>query len=115
MHKVFVTRILAVGLATALSTPATASDDALKATLAGKTITMEKSVIKMRKNGRMTGKVGPNGDVKLEGAWAIRDGKWCRTIKLPESFAGTECHTVVLGDGTVSFTGSRGTSNWVIK
>ncbi len=115
MFKFVMSSAFTLVLAAAVPSSALASDADIKAALAGKTITSGKSVIKIRKNGRMTGKVGKNGDVKIEGAWAIRDGKWCRTIKEPQSFSGTECQTLSFGDGTVSFTGSRGTSEWVIK
>ncbi len=105
--------ILAIGL----TMPATgfADDAALTSALAGKTISSGKAVLKVRKNGRLSGKVGPNGDVKFEGAWTIRDGKWCRTIKEPASFAGTECQAMTLGDGVITITGRNGPVDWQIN
>lgn len=53
--------------------------------------------------------------MKFEGAWDIRDGKWCRTIKEPASFAGTECQAITLGDSVITITGRNGPVDWQIK
>lgn len=97
------------------ATQAVATDADIKKALAGKTIVNEGSEFKLRKNGGLTGKAGPKRDVIFKGAWAIRDGKWCRTFSEPESFAGTECQTLVLGNGTVTITGRSGPQTWEIK
>ncbi len=115
MQKYFVNFTCALGLAIAFTGPAAANDADLSAALAGKTLTSGKAVIKVRKNGRLTGTVGKNGDVKLDGAWAIRNGQWCRTIKEPKSAAGTECQNMALDGNTLSITTNRGTQTWTVK
>lgn len=97
------------------ATQAMASDEAIKKTLAGKSIVNEGSEFKLRRNGGITGKAGPNRDIIFKGAWAIRDGKWCRTFTEPKSFAGTECQPMELGDGTITITGRNGPQVWKIK
>ncbi|MBT8152501.1 hypothetical protein KMP13_01030 [Epibacterium ulvae] len=115
MKNFAIASALALCLTSLNPAPGFASDDAAKAAVAGKTITSGKAVLKVRKNGRLTGKVGPNGDVTFEGAWDIRNGKWCRTITEPASFAGTECQAMTLGDGVITISGRNGPVDWQIK
>lgn len=61
LHKIFGIAALAIGLAAEPATLAIASDDAAKTAVVGKTISSGKAVLKARKNGRLTGKVGPMG------------------------------------------------------
>lgn len=98
------------------ATPLSAADPITEA-ISGKTVKAERGdTVKFHKNGRLTGKVGPKQDIKLLGAWTIRDGRYCRTIKEPESFAGTACQDITLnGDGTVTIFGTNGPIVWTIQ
>ncbi|WP_282095586.1 hypothetical protein [Epibacterium ulvae] len=115
MQRLVSTIALATVVALTSTAPVLASDAELKSALAGKTLTNGKAVIKVRKNGRMTGKVGPNGDVKLVGAWEIRDGKWCRTIKEPKGIAATKCQPMKLSGNTLTIDGDNGPQAWTVK
>lgn len=100
-----------------IATASFAADADLKATLSGKTIVSEENnaEFKLRRNGRLTGKAGTNQQVEFSGAWTIRDGRFCRTIQKPESWAGTECQAIELGQGTVTINGRNGPIQYVIK
>jgi len=96
---------------------AQSNDEEIKERLAGKTIVtdMNNAEFKLRRNGKITGKAGPNQTIKFTGAWTIRGGKFCRTFSEPESFEGTECQNISFGDGTVTITGRNGPVIWNIE
>jgi hypothetical protein len=88
--------------------------DPLTAALAGKTLVNEGGAITVGRDGSLSGTVG-NG-TPLVGAWAVRDGQWCRTIEQPARLAGTECQRAVLnGDGTVTIDGVNGPGTFEIR
>ena len=114
MFKSIICIAFGIGLGTAV--PAFASsDETLKAAIAGKTLVSGKAQLKARKNGRLSGKVGKNGDVKFEGAWDIRNGQWCRTIKEPKTFAGTKCQAMTLDGDVLTIDGTNGPTSWLVK
>lgn len=116
MNKFFAT-LCTVALTTGLSAApvlADQTDNIIKA-VSGKTLVNETAEFKVRKNGRLIGKAGSKGQVKFKGAWAVRDGKWCRTFTEPAEWAGTECQTATLGDGTITIVGRNGPGVWQIK
>ena len=87
--------------------------DPITRALAGNTISIGESVVNVNRDGTLDGTT-PNGE--LRGAWAVRDGRWCRTITSPEANAGTQCQEVDLGEGEVTFTAANGqTSTWQIQ
>ncbi len=109
------TLLIAATLGLGLAGAAVASDADLTKALAGKTLVGGNAEIKVKKNGGLTGKVGKKGDIKIKGAWQIRDGKWCRTLSEPAQFAGTACQAMTLGDGTVTIDSSSGPITYQIK
>lgn len=102
-------------LALSMGSPVFADDAAIAKKLSGKTILHEAAEFKIRRNGRLTGKAGPKRDIVFKGAWAIRNGKWCRTFTEPEQWAGTECQPIEFGNGTITITGRNGPQVWQIK
>lgn len=80
------------------------ADDPLTAAISGKTLVQGDNRILFSPNGRLSGTLA-NGD-EVAGAWAIRDGRYCRTLTSPERVAGTVCQDVELGEQTVSFDGN---------
>lgn len=96
--------------------PALAADPITDA-ISGKTVKAERGdTVKFHKNGRLTGMIGPQQDIELLGAWTIRDGRYCRTIEKPASFAGTACQDITVnGDGTVTIDGTNGPIVWTIQ
>lgn len=91
--------------------------DPITDAISGKTVKdPQGSTIKFARNGGLTGKVGPKQNVALEGAWTIRDGKFCRTLQKPERIAGTACQDITVhGDGTVTIVGTNGPVVWTIQ
>ena len=86
--------------------------DPLIAPIVGKTLTSTEGVTaKLSADGRITGSFGEDG--VIDGVWEMRDGKYCRTLSQPPSFAGTECQNVTITDNTVEFESPTGrTSMW---
>lgn len=89
--------------------------DPITDALAGKTLVAPGQEITAQPDGRLTGKVGKNLDVDLEGTWEIKDGKWCRTLSKPKGAAGSACQDLSIGDGTVTIVGTRGPVEYVLK
>ena len=91
-----------------MATPAFAADD-LKKALSGKSLTNDSGTITLRRNGKIKAK-------RFEGAWTVRDGKFCRTITKPEKIAGTECQEVKFEGKNVTFISPSGRVNtYVMK
>lgn len=111
-----VIRSLFTAICVASVTPAIAQDDALKKALSGKSLLAPNAQLKLARNGKLSGAVGKDLKVALEGAWTVRDGKFCRTLELPAHLVGTECQKAVLNaDGTVTIDGVRGPVIYQIK
>ncbi|WP_424940021.1 hypothetical protein [Aliiroseovarius sp. S253] len=61
--------------------------------LAGKTLAYKDLRFTSHKDGRLTGNDGTMG------TWEHRDGKYCRTISVPEKWKGTQCQDYeIVGD-----------------
>ena len=114
-HKSIFSTIVAAAIGALVFTaaPTVAGADPITTAIAGKSITSAGAVIKLRKNGKLSGTM-KNG-TKLAGAWTVRDGKFCRTLTAPEAAAGTACQQAVLGNGTITITGKQGPIVWEIK
>lgn len=108
VRSVFLAALVAGGLPAALH----AADDPLTQALAGKTLVSPNATIRLARNGALSGKVG---QAKLSGAWTVRDGKFCRTLKAPENLAGTQCQDAQLNGKTVTLTTGRGPVVYQIK
>jgi hypothetical protein len=95
----------------------TASEvDPLTAAVSGKTLVSEGGEFQVGSNGALSGAIGPNRDTAVAGAWAIRDGQWCRTLTEPARLAGTACQAMTLnGDGTVTIDGVNGPVVYAIR
>lgn len=106
--------VLALGACQA-NTTATEVDP-LTAAVSGKTLVSEGGEFRVGRDGTLTGAVGPNRDTEVTGAWAIRDGQWCRTLTAPARLAGTACQAMTLnGDGTVTIDGVSGPVVYAIR
>ena len=87
--------------------------DPITRALAGNSLVLGDSIVNVNADGTLDGTT-PNGE--LRGAWAVRDGRWCRTITLPETNAGTQCQEVELGEGEATLTAADGrASTWQIQ
>lgn len=103
---------IAMALLMAAAGPVLAQD--LKAALSGKTLMSGKNELRLATNGALSGVLG--GKDKLTGAWAVRDGKFCRTIAEPKRLAGTECQTAAIKGKVFSVTNAEGrTTEWTIN
>lgn len=101
----------AVALAGCQSTtaPVTGNTDPLTSALAGKTLLHSNGgTVIAYADGRMGGTEASGED--LVGAWVIRDGQWCRTIKKPEKWAGTRCQDVTIDGDQATFLRDDGSS-----
>mgnify|MGYP001099742383 CR=1 FL=1 len=96
--------------ATMSSDATTVDADPITQAISGKRLVADRGdYINVGANGSLTGMVGPNQSVALEGAWVIRNGQWCRTLTAPSSLAGTDCQDATLnGDGTLTIDGVNG-------
>ena len=106
--------ILTIPALTILAACATSSADVdpLIAPIVDKTLTNSENgmTVVLGSDGSVK---GGNGDVTIEGAYEMRDGKYCRTLTLPESFAGTECQNVTITEDSVEFESPSGRrSTW---
>lgn len=92
----------------------TGVEDPLVAALSGKSIKNGGTVIDIVEDGTFTGTSG-NGDT-FSGTWEIIGGQWCRTIDPPSPLAaqGNVCQETVLGEETVTITGTNGPLVWEI-
>lgn len=87
-----------------------------RSAVAGKTVVTESSTVKIRKNGRLTGKT--KGGDKITGAWAWRGQFWCRTVKVAGVDRGTDCQLVEVDGNKIRGTRNQGkgeTFSGVIK
>lgn len=99
LPAVFAVALTLTACAETASTPL----DPISAQLSGKTLVNESSSFSVNPDGSLIGKVG---DEDFIGAWAIRDGQWCRTFETPARFAGTACQDITFNeDGTVTIDG----------
>lgn len=80
------------------------AEDPVAEQLSGKTIARSGTTITLQPNGALVGS-SPDG-TEISGAWAVRDGRFCRTLATPESIAGTSCQGVEITGKTVVFNGN---------
>jgi hypothetical protein len=101
-------------LVTVCTEPASTSRDPLFTQLAGKTLTTPRQAVMLRRDGTMSGRVGPNPDQPFAGSWTVRDGRFCRTITktevLPDGIPATKCQTVAITGDQATFTSPNGRS-----
>lgn len=76
--------------------------------MAGKTLTLNKSIFNIGADGTMTGKTDRGETVT--GTWEVKGGKWCRTIAEPARLAGSACQTASIKGNTFSLTRDDGTT-----
>jgi len=102
---------------TTTTTTSGASSDPITQAISGKRLVADRGdYLDVGANGSVTGMVGPDQTVSLEGAWQIRNGQWCRTLTKPAQLAGTSCQDATLnGDGTVTIDGANGPIVWAIQ
>lgn len=109
--------IIAAGLGIAGCAETTTTEaDPLTTALAGKTLVGEVARIDVHADGTLSGAVGPDLNIPVEGAWEIRNGQWCRTFTTaPEALMGTSCQEARLNDdGTLWVSGVNGPSTFEI-
>ncbi|QBF30421.1 hypothetical protein [Thalassococcus sp. S3] len=78
-----------------------------RALVAGKTVVTDTSTVTILKNGKLRGTVTSNG-AKISGAWAWRDGFWCRSVTVAGNDAGTDCQLVEVDGTRIRGTRDRG-------
>ena len=64
---------------------------------------------------KVIGKQVVYGDVLIDGAWEIRQGKFCRTITAPAQMIGTECQNISIDGDTATLTGRDGPTTFIIE
>lgn len=94
--------------------PAPMPADPLTQQLVGKTLTNQNTKIQLQEFNRMIGRSGPAGDVIIDGFWEVREGRFCRTLTLPEQIAGTECQDVTIEGETATFQTSSGPVSYIL-
>lgn len=101
--------VVTLALGACASTP---EPDPLIAPIVGKTLTSTEGVtVVLGADGSVKGSFGDDG--VIDGAYQMRDGKYCRTLTQPPAFAGTECQNVTITDDTVEFESPTGrTTMW---
>lgn len=110
MRIAFAVTFVTVGLAASAALAVT------KADLAGKNLVMGKTEIRLNADGKMTGKVGKDGDEVLTGVWSIDKGNFCRTITAPKRLAGQACQKAAIKGKVFTLTRDDGTTlNYDIK
>lgn len=111
MRKQSFALIVGTGLALTACGDMIASEsemDPITRAVSGQTLIQGENVINTNADGTMTGTTA--GGDEIRGAWAVRNGQWCRTLTLPARLAGTACQDVELGDGEITFTAADGGS-----
>lgn len=73
--------------------------------LSGKTLALNDLQFTLHEDGRLTGNDGTMG------TWEVRDGKYCRTITVPEKWKGTECQDVTIAGDQITFVSPTGRTN----
>jgi len=97
------------------SDPAPMPLDPISQQLVGKKLTSTGMVLQLQEFNKMAGRAGPNGDVLIDGAWEIRQGKFCRTITAPAQMIGTECQNISIDGDTATLTGRDGPTTFIIE
>ena len=82
-----------------------AESGSLMSQLSGKTLALNDLRFTLHEDGRLTGNDG------TVGTWETRDGKYCRTITVPEKWKGTECQTVTIVGDQITFVSPTGRTN----
>lgn len=97
------------------SDPAPMPLDPISQQLVGKKLTSTGMILQLQEGNSMVGSAGPNGDVKIDGAWQIREGQFCRTITAPTQMAGTECQDISIDGETATLMGRDGPTTFIIE
>lgn len=97
------------------SDPAPMPLDPISQQLVGKKLTSTGMVLQLQEFNKMAGRAGPNGDVLIDGAWEIRQGKFCRTITAPAQMIGTECQDISIEGDTATLVGRDGPTTFIIE
>jgi hypothetical protein len=97
------------------STPSPMPSDPISQQLVGKRLTSTGMTLHLQEGNRMVGSAGPSGNVKIAGAWEIRDGRFCRTIKAPAQMVGTECQDISIEGETATLVGRDGPTTFIIE
>ena len=83
-----------------VATTSTASDsqEVFVSQIVERTLVHESGIeVVNKRNGQIVGTEADGSPI--QGAWAIQEGQYCRTIVLPEEFAGTQCQILdIVGD-----------------
>ena len=107
--------VVLVGCGDRISDPVAMPNDPLTQQLVGKTLTNQSTRLQLQEGNMMNGRTGPNNEVIIDGAWQIREGRFCRTLTSPAQLAGTECQDVNIDGDTVTFDTSTGPQTYIIS
>ncbi len=97
------------------SDPAPMPLDPVSQQLVGKRLTSTGMTLQLQEFNKMTGRAGPSGNVLIDGAWQIREGRFCRTITAPAQMAGTECQDISIDGNTATLAGRDGPTTFIIE
>ena len=95
--------------------PAPMPLDPISQQLVGKRLSSTGMILQLQEGNRMAGRAGPSGDVLIDGAWQIREGRFCRTITAPSQMAGTECGDISVDGNTATIAGRDGPTTFIIE
>lgn len=97
------------------SEPAAMPLDPISQQLVGKRLTSTGMTLQLQEGNRMAGRAGPSKDIRIDGAWQIREGKFCRTITEPAQMIGTECQDISIEGETATLSGRDGPTTFIIE
>ncbi len=119
MKKLLIASIASASMLAAcgdtMSTSAPMASDPITEQLVGKRLTSTGMILQLQEGNRMAGRAGPSGNVLIDGAWEIREGRFCRTITAPAQMVGTECQQITLDGETATLVGRDGPTTFIIE
>ena len=96
--------------------PAPMPADPITQQLVGKTLTGTGLKMQLQEGNRMVGRAGVGtSTVPIDGAWEIREGRFCRTLSAPSQLAGTECQDISIEGETATIAGRNGPTTFIIS
>lgn len=98
------------------SAPPPAPSDPITQQLVGKVLQGTDLTLRLQEGNRLAGSAGSGtATVPIDGAWEIRDGRFCRTLSAPSQLAGTECQDIVIEGETATLQTRNGPRTFIIS
>ena len=91
------------------------SQDPITEQLVGKRLVGPGLTLRLLEGNQLAGRAGTGNQVSIDGAWEIREGRFCRTISQPSQLAGTECQDITIDGETATLVGRDGPQTFIIE